>query len=359
MRLLVGDIGGARKDLALAEERAAGTGYAMTVLTSRARFEATVGDPSAAICALDELDRVGIARDRCLYELLRSVCAHRQGEADGVVAHLGAARYEAAVIDDPGRLERREPELLAIIGETDLGVVPVFRVRLLGAFDVRRGGEDVTPATGRPATLVKLLAIRGTLTIDEAADVLWEDADASTGRARLRNLLSRVRATSGPLIERRGDALAFIDGVDVDAAAFDRVATESLAAPPSERVGLARRAVAAYAGRLLPGDVYADWAAAPRERLQRRFLSMVDLLAADALDRGDLDEAVRLLDDAIAVEPMDLDRYAIAAGALLAQGRRASASGLVERGLEVAEELGGVPAPELQSLADDLADGAP
>ncbi len=356
MQLLVGDPEGARRDLLLAEERAAGTGYAMSVLVARARFEATVGRPSAGIAALDDLDRVGIARDRCLYELLRAVCAVKLGSAAEAEAYLAAAQHHAAVLDDPERLARREPEMLAMIAGADSGVTPIPRVRLLGGFEVRRGGEDATPATGRPATLVKLIAIRGTLTTDEVIDALWDDADPSTGRARLRNLLNRVRTTSGPLVERRGEALSLVAGVEVDVTAFDRAATEALSSPPGERVGLARRAVAAYAGRLLPGDLYADWAAAPRERLQRRFLSLVDLLAADALDRGDLDEAVRLLDDAIAAEPMDLDRYAVAARALLTQGRRVTAAGLVERGLAVAEELGGVPAPELRCLADELAD---
>ncbi len=360
MRLLVGDIEGARRDLDLAEQRSAGTGYVLTALTARARFEATVGDASVALDALDELDRFGIARDRCLYELLRAVCAHRIGDAGAVESHLRAARYEAAVIDDPERLERREPELLAIVGDDDAAAtVPACRVRLLGAFEVRRGGDDVTPPAGRPATLVKLLAMRGTLMIEEATEVLWGEADATTGRARLRNLLGRVRASCGPLVERREDALALVDGVEVDADAFDRAVTESLAAQPSERVGLARRALAGYSGRLLPGDLYADWAAAPRERLQRRYLSMVDLLAADALERGDIDDAVRLLDDAIEAEPMDLARYAIAASALLVQGRRAGASALVKRGLAVAEELGGVPVPDLEQLVDELAEGAP
>ncbi len=46
----------------------------------------------------------------------------------------------------------------------------------------------------------------------------------------------------------------------------------------------------------LPADRYADWAAVPRERLPRRHLPLLDLVAEDAIARGDLDEATSLLD---------------------------------------------------------------
>ena len=81
---------------------------------------------------------------------------------------------------------------------------------------------------------------------------------------------------------------------------FLREAAEALAADGVRREALARAAVGRYGGELLPGDRYAAWAAAPREELRRRLLDLLDLLADEARERGELDEAIRLLDQGIA-----------------------------------------------------------
>jgi DNA-binding SARP family transcriptional activator len=123
-----------------------------------------------------------------------------------------------------------------------------------------------------------------------------------------------------------------------------------LAAAPGEQAGLARLALSRYRGELLPEDPYAPWAASARERLRRRQLELLDLLVADARERGDLDEAVRLLDEAIAAEPLDEERYLQGAEMLLAQGRRGSARGLVERAEAMRAELGLLTSPRLERL---------
>jgi DNA-binding SARP family transcriptional activator len=227
------------------------------------------------------------------------------------------------------------------------------RLRLLGGFELTGDGIG-TPPPGRAATLVKVLALRRTLTVDQAVDLLWPDTDPATGRARLRNLLERVRRSSGPIVERRGDAIAIADDVDIDAVRFDRLTAEALAAPAERRAGLARQALVAYRGELLPADRYEDWAAAPRERLQRSHLALVELVAADAESRGDLDEALRLLDVAMEAEPLDTSRHVRAARALLRQGRPTAAGDLVRRAVAQELDLGVRVSPELQALLDEI-----
>ena len=117
------------------------------------------------------------------------------------------------------------------------------------------------------------------------------------GRRRLRNLLNRLRASCGELVLREDRALV-LGAAEIDAAGFERAAEAAIAGRRQARPGLARTALARYGGELLPGDRYEAWATAPRERLRRRFLELLDLLADDAVDRGDVDEAIRLLDRA-------------------------------------------------------------
>ncbi len=201
---------------------------------------------------------------------------------------------------------------------------------------------------------MKLLALQSTLTTDEAIDLLWPDADLDTGRARLRNLLNRIRTTSGPLIDRRESALALVPGVSVDADRFEEDAARALAAPAEARASLGRRALTRSTGELLPADRYADWATVPRERLRRRHLALLDLVAEDAIERGDLDEADRLLDSAISTDPLEEVRYIRLARALLAQGRTRRARRVADQGVAVASDLGVEPTPELQALLADL-----
>src|SRR5262249_30532373 len=118
--------------------------------------------------------------------------------------------------------------------------------------------------------------------------------------------------------------------------------------------GLARAALARYTGELLPADLYEPWAAAHRERLRRRYLELLDLLAEDAVDRGDLDEAIRLLDRALTAEPLDEARYLRAAELLLFQGRRGSAQALIERAATVLHDLGLPETPRLARLRTAL-----
>ncbi|MFN8023973.1 MAG: BTAD domain-containing putative transcriptional regulator [Acidimicrobiales bacterium] len=341
------------------EQHPSAGSYVWPVRSARARFEAVFGDPVRGEAVLDELDAIAPPRERPLRLLTRAACAARRGDTARAQSLLAAADDAARAMDDPRRLERREPELLAIARSTSAAgepadgahrdvddAVPVasLAVRMLGRFEVVSGGSIVTPPPGRAATLVKLVALRGALTTDAAIDALWDDCDVDTGRARLRNLLNRVRTASGPVIERTGDLLRLAPDVEVDVDRFEAAAARATVADgtadTTAALGAARTALAAYGGELLPSDAYEEWAAAPRERLRRQWLSLVDLLARDAIAERLLDEALRLLDAGIAAEPYEAWRYVAAIDALRTQGRSAAAAALARRGLEALDELG-------------------
>jgi DNA-binding SARP family transcriptional activator/ATP/maltotriose-dependent transcriptional regulator MalT len=359
IRAILGDEEGAWRDLARSEARAAGTARTDAPLPARARLEATFGDPALALTRLDELDQSPLAyrSDRWLRLLLRAVATARLGDRAGAAALVQRARRAAADMGDPDRPARREPELLALADPADRSTAPAaVSVMLLGRFAVERDGVDASPPHGRPATLVKLLALQGTVTVDEAIDLLWPEADIDTGRARLRNLLNRVRAASGEIVGRRDGALTLAPGVAVDAHRFEEEAAAALAAPPEARPGLARGALARSTGELLPADRYADWATVPRERLRRRHLALLDLVAEEAIVRGDLDEADRLLDTGISTDPLEEQRYVRLARALFAQGLARRARRVAEQGVAVAEDLGVEPGEELSALLAQLAE---
>ena len=302
-------------------------------------------------------------RDEWRILLERAWAARRRGDQRAATT-LAARAFEAARargLDDLPALH--EPDLVAELaplataaGSDAARAVeerePTLGVVTLGGFEVTADGRPLDLPPGRTATLVKLLALaRDPVPLDVAIEELWPDSDAATGRRRLRNVLNRIRAACGELVVRTdGEALALGERVEVDMRLFLREAVEALAADGVRREALARTAVGRYGGELLPGDRYAAWAAAPREELRRRLLDLLDLLADEARERGELDEAIRLLDQGIAIEPFDEARYLACAELLLMQRRRGSARSLVDRAVELRDSLRLPPSPRLDRL---------
>jgi DNA-binding SARP family transcriptional activator len=325
------------------------------------RLEAMYGDPQRAIEIFDRLDGVPYAtiRSKWIRVLFRALAAKRLGDFHGATRFIERALELVEQIGVPDVPFRHEPVVVAMLADVWPGGAQEssgtqLRVVLLGSFAVLRGVELATPSPGNPATLVKLLALRGTQTTEQAIDALWPEADVATGRSRLRNLLNRLRGQSGELVVRNGEALQLARDVTTDVAQFEAGVSAAFDAPVEERAGLARLALGAYAGDLLPGDAYEDWAAGPRERLRRRYLSLVDIVAAEAFVRGDVDEGIRLLDLGIEREPLEERRYLVAATALVAAGRRMAAREMVDRAAGALAELGLPLGAELADIGRSL-----
>jgi hypothetical protein len=181
-------------------------------------------------------------------------------------------------------------------------------LRLLGGFEITSAGREVRLPRGRPATAVRAVAVAGGRLHSEALiELLWPGAAPSAGRSRLRNLLNRVRVAGGELLQRDCDVVRLVPGHEIDATHFDRearAAADAAAAGDEARAtALARSAVTRYRGDLLPDDRYAEWTEPARGRLRARYLDLLDLLAAAAQRHADFDEAIRMIERALEVEP--------------------------------------------------------
>ena len=360
---MMGDEDGCRDYLARGTAVVEALAIADVLAPARARYEASFGDAVEAERILLALEGAPFAveRARWIRLAMRALAAYRRGDTELARELVQQSDVEATSIGIRDSLATHEPwiarQLATILSPQTLKVAGSsgVRVQLLGGFAVTDGTVDVTPPPGRASLVVKLVATRGTITNDEVIDILWPEADLAAGRARLRNLLSRLRINSRDIVARQGESLTLAAGIDVDATRFESLAAAALGARPAERVGLARHALTLYAGELLPGDRYEDWVIALRERLRRRYLALADLVAHDAVERGDLDDAIHLFDAAIAAEPMDESRYVEAASVLIRQGRRGTARDLVERAVRLADDLGLRPSTELVALQGELA----
>jgi DNA-binding SARP family transcriptional activator len=227
---------------------------------------------------------------------------------------------------------------------------------LLGEFSVTVAGRPAEPPPGRPALLVKLLALSGgPVNADEAVEALWPEIDPDTGRNRLRNVLARVRAACGELIVRDGSSLVIARGVVIDALDFERDARAALASrDEAEAAALALRAASRYTGELLPGDRYEDFTVVPRERMTLLHLSLLDRLAQEAERAGDIDEALRMYSEAIGAAPLEEHRYEAAAELALKHGRRQRAHQIIDQADRMLDDLGVERSPALDRIASSL-----
>lgn len=339
--LLVDEPEAAARWLDRAEQTATPIGYREPVVQARAAHLALAGDPAEAVALLDrtEQDRAVLPIGRPRRLLFRAVALARLGDAAGAERAVAEAERMAAGFGVPDLNHRHHPFLLARAGtgpatappgggstaDADGGPTRVH-IRLLGDFAVEVDGRDRTPAPGQASTVMKVLALRGPLPAEVLVDLLWPDAEPRVGATRLRRVLHRLRDQSGPVVARRGAVIALDARARVDVAVFADAATAAVAAPAEERAGRARAALAAYTGDLLPGDLYEDWAALDRDRARRLRLSLLDVLATAAADRGDGEELVRVLDLALEADPLDAGRAERLVRALEEQGRRAEAA---------------------------------
>ena len=334
---------------------------------ARCALLARFGDPDLAEEKLLEVKRHGIfPREFWRVTLLRAYAAWRRG--DRSAAGLAARAFEEAARMGQPRLplirERELSEsLVGLAAETGLPAAVALEatslplgVSVLGAFELTRGGRAVA-LSGQAAQLVKLVTVGGGRILSERViEALWPEADPAAGRNRLRTVLGRVREAEQSVIIRDGELLALAPDVHADLLRFHEEARQALANHGSAvAIPLARAAMARYRGDLLADDPYEAWAEEPREAARQVMLDLLDLCSEDAIRRGDLDEARRLVERTVELAPYDDARYLRAASILREQGRPGAAISVLQRARGALSELGIAPPRQLVEFEETLA----
>jgi DNA-binding SARP family transcriptional activator len=180
-----------------------------------------------------------------------------------------------------------------------------LRLNVLGPFDAQWSDGTPLEVTGK-----KIQGLLGYLAVESArphsreqvAALLWSETGDERARHNLRQALSKIRRSCGPLISSTGEALALdLEKCSVDAREFDRLAR-------SEDVGDLARCMELYRDDLLDGLVlrealYDDWLLGAQHQFRRTACDAIERLASKlpALDRAE--EAVDVLNRRIAMDP--------------------------------------------------------
>lgn len=151
-----------------------------------------------------------------------------------------------------------------------------WQVRVLGRFEIDDGQQRLTRLRSRAAmALLARLAMRPGRdhAREELAALLWPEADGETGRARLRQTLSLLKA----VLETAGGEPVLVADRRVVRAAPGALWCDAVAFESALRRQDSAEARRLYGGELLPG-FYDEWITDERLRLQ----ALADALAATA-----------------------------------------------------------------------------
>lgn len=336
------------------------------VALADAALEARHGDPMRAEAKLTGLIEQRVdRREEWRVTLLRAFAAFRRGEHEQAGALASTAFEEAARIGQPQAPLIREraitEQLLGLATRTgqpaalalEASSLPMA-LALLGRFQLTVGGKAVALGHGQEVRLLKFVAARGGhVHAEEAIESMWPEVALADGRNRLRTVLNRLRNAAGDVIERSGELLELSPALSVDFTEFLSEAERALSlasSNPPLAVAMAHGAMARYRGELLPDDRYEDWAEKPRVRARHTAVGLLDLCAAHAAERGDLDALRRIVEQTIEFSPYDDSRYLQAASALVEQGRRGEALSVLDRARSALAEIGLEPYPALVDL---------
>ena len=256
-------------------------------------------------------------------------------------------------------------ELLGAFGQ-DTGrkqpVMTQLRIQLFGEFLFEYNGKDLL--SGRRSTRAALLI--GYLVLhrgkrqrrDTLAFLFWPDSTESQARTNLRSLLSSLRKRVPDLAACLYDDETFLcwyvdEHQQIDVAEFEGTLQRAAQANQEEQktiLGLLKRAVAQYAGELLPG-VYEEWVLSERQRLHTAYLDavvwLVELLAQEGRNR----EAIRYAELLLHADPLRETSYLLLMRLHATVGDRAQALAVFAQCSRLLlEELGVEPGPAVQEL---------
>jgi DNA-binding SARP family transcriptional activator len=224
----------------------------------------------------------------------------------------------------------------------------MMRVRLVGEVAVELDGESRTPPAGRPLSLLGWLALNpGLHPRADVAPRFWPDVLDESARASLRSAVWALRRSLGDTAlvatrDRIGLADAWVDVLEAD------------------RLGQAGSHAAALElceGPLLPG-LDDDWVVEARDRHLERTLKLLEALAAQAEQEGDVRRAVELTRRQAALEPLSEEIHRALMRRLEAAGDRAAAlAEYAELRSRLLSRLRVGPSAETVGLADSLRAG--
>lgn len=191
----------------------------------------------------------------------------------------------------------------------------MYRIELLGGFNLYRDGETITRFDSRKtAALLAYLAYfpRRTHPREVLLEMLWPDVTPDAARHSLSQALFCLRRLLEPP-DSTASRVLITDRVSVrlqpgsftsDAGAFETAAVAASRDPDlTSRVHLAEEALALYSGELLPG-FFESWVVQEQPRLLELYQTTLSRLVIDLESVGQFDRALVHARHGVGIDPL-------------------------------------------------------
>ena len=194
------------------------------------------------------------------------------------------------------------------------------KVRTFGKLSVEVDDKPLEKQRKAPHRLLELLAAIITfgghdVPVSRLIDALWSEVDGDTGHENFKKSIARLRKLLGvhEVIRWQDGKISLNQELCwVDVLAFERhVKREEV------------RAIGLYTGPWLGLEEIPLWAESQRERVRATFIRLVSRHCDHVQAANNVDEAIRSLEQAVAVDPLAEPLYHRLISLLMAQGRRA------------------------------------
>ena len=234
-----------------------------------------------------------------------------------------------------------------------------LRLNVLGPFHAEwSDGTPLEVAGKKTQALMGYLAVESARphTRDQLAGLLWSETGDERARHNLRQALSKIRRSHGPLISTSGDALTLdLTLCTTDVREFERLAG-------SHDIDELSHCIALYRGELLDGlvlrePVFDEWILGAQHRLRRSAYNAIERLAHGLIEAERSEEAIDVLNRRIAMDPACEPAHRHLMEVFARTGRRSDAlrqyqflSDALQR------ELGAEPSAETKVLHERIRD---
>lgn len=242
---------------------------------------------------------------------------------------------------------------------------------MLGRFSISQGELSIGDSYNRTHQLWNLLeyliAYRSkTVSQEELISVLWPDESSENPANALKNLIYRIRTTfSGYGFEFARDMILFHRGsyhwnneLDcvVDVEEFDRLIAEGFASADREiKIDRFMRAIALYEGDFLPGSNCEEWVVSLSACYRSKYFSCVFETLEMLMARGQYEEARKIAEKAIVVDPFEEHAHMYLIRTLVFQDKPGQALEHYRRITDLFyRELGVRPSEALRSLYREI-----
>jgi DNA-binding SARP family transcriptional activator len=238
---------------------------------------------------------------------------------------------------------------------------PPLNITTLGKFEVEQRGRPIDKSAWhqrKAGELFRLLLItpQHALTREQVIEALWPDKSIGQAQPLFHRATSQLRRVLEPDLPDKFPS-RYLE-VDEGRVTLHLPIDTTIDLETFEQAVCDERwsdALAIYHGDLFPADRYADWAAAPRERLTQLYVRVLLIQAQLHFEAGAFNSTLDLCRRVLAIEPWHEPAALLAMQTYLAQNDRSNAL-KVYRALEqtLRDELNIAPLPELRRLAQSL-----